>query len=384
MPSVGLLERLISFPTVSARSNLELIDFARDFLTRCGARAMIVPNDKGDKANLFASLGPEGPGGVLLSGHSDVVPVEGQAWSADPFKAVQRDGRIYGRGAADMKGFLACALRAVELASKADLTEPLHIAISHDEEIGCVGVRTLIERLKLSDFRPRLAIVGEPTSMRIATGHKGKTALSATCHGHAAHSALAPTGVNAIHLATDLIARLRARQDEIARTGNHDAGFAVPYTTIHVGRIAGGTALNIVPDHCSLDWEIRYLGTDDPAALLAAIERDADEIARRSRNVADEAGIRIEPLNDYPGLATGWDEAATVFLRELVSQDTPCKVDFGTEAGLFQRELGIPAVVCGPGSMDQGHKPDEFITLEQLHACDAFMDRLVARLCTPV
>lgn len=378
--ALEILDRLIAFPTISSASNRDLIDFVVAFLATRGIEATLTPNAEGAKANLFATIGPKHRGGVMLSGHTDVVPVEGQAWSGDPFRLRDLDGRLTGRGAADMKGFLACALSAADRAARMDLATPLHLAFSYDEEIGCLGVRSLLEAMAAAPFRPEMAIVGEPTSMRVATGHKGKTALSALCCGREAHSALAPTALNAIHLATAFIDKIRARQEAFAREGVRDAAYDVPYTTLHVGRIAGGTALNIVPNACRLEFEFRNLAEDDPMALLACLEADAEAVAAPWRKAFPEAAVKLEVANAYPGLATDADEPIVGFAQSLACRDDPLKVAFGTEGGLFRARLGIPTVVCGPGSMDQGHKADEWVSRGQIAECDCFMDALLARL----
>lgn len=380
MDSVAILDRLVGFATVSAESNLALIDYARGFLEEFGARVEVLPNQQGTKANLFATIGPADRPGIVLAGHTDVVPVTGQAWSADPFMLRDDGGRLYGRGTADMKGFLASALAAARIAATAPLTTPLHLAFSYDEEIGCVGVRPLLEMLGARCFRPRFCIIGEPTSMRIALGHKGKTAARATCRGTAAHSALAPSGLNAIHLACDLIAGLRRRQDELARHGARDDSYEVPYTTIHVGRIQGGVALNIVPDRAVLDFEIRNLAQDDGAAILAAIAEDAAKLSAVHHAAHPESGIAVEQVTAYPGLEVPADAEIVHFLAGLLDQPALTKIAFGTEGGLYSGQLGVPAIVCGPGSMDQGHKPDEFVTRDQMALCDLTLARLVERL----
>lgn len=378
--TLEILDRLIAFPTVSSAPNRDLVDFVGAFLTKRGIEASLVPNSEGTKANLFATLGPKDRGGVMLSGHTDVVPVEGQAWSGDPFRLRDLGGRLTGRGAADMKGFLACSLAAADRAARMNLATPLHLAFSYDEEIGCLGVRSMLEAMASAPFRPEMAIVGEPTSMRIATGHKGKTALRALCCGREAHSALAPTALNAIHLATAYIDKIRARQEAFALVGARDAAYDVPYTTLHVGKIAGGTALNIVPNACAMEFEFRNLAEDDPAALLAGLEEDAEAVAAPWREAFPEVAVKLEVTNAYPGLATGADEPVVGFAQSLTSRNDRIKVAFGTEGGLFRDRLAIPTIVCGPGSMDQGHKPDEWVSRDQIAECDRFMDALLARL----
>lgn len=378
--SLDLLERLVAFPTVSSAPNRDLVAFVVAFLAARGIEATLVPNAEGTKANLFATIGPKDRGGVMLSGHTDVVPVEGQAWSGDPFRLRDRDGRLTARGTTDMKGFLACALAAADRAARMPLATPLHLAFSHDEEIGCVGVRSLLDAMAAAPFRPEMAIVGEPTSMRVATGHKGKTALRALCCGREAHSALAPTALNAIHLACAYVEKIRARQAALARDGARDPAYDVPYTTLHVGRIGGGTALNIVPNACAIEFEIRNLAEDDPVALLACLEADAEAVATPWRESFPEAAVSVEVTNAYPGLSTGEDEPVVAFTRGLTGRDDRIKLAFGTEGGLFRGRLAIPTVICGPGSMDQGHKPDEWVARDQIAECDRFMDALLARL----
>jgi len=378
MNSQDLLRTLIGFPTVSADSNLALIQHVQGLLEAGGIACRLVLDESGRKANLFASVGPSDVPGVLLSGHTDVVPVAGQAWTLPPFEGTLKDGRIYGRGACDMKGFVACAVVALLAAARGEpLKRPLQLALSHDEEIGCVGVRRLLDVLELAPVRPFLCIVGEPTDLQVALGHKGKAALRAHCHGQEGHSSLAPLHANAIHLASDLVGALRASQRRLAEEGAHDAAYDIPYTTLHVGRIDGGKALNIVPNLCTLDFEIRHLPADDPATLVAALQETADSLAREARQTSAKAAIEIETVNAYPGLDTHPSVEAVRFLQTLVEPGTTqLKVAFGTEGGLFARRLDTPVVVCGPGSIEQAHKPDEYVELSQLAACDALLGRL--------
>jgi acetylornithine deacetylase len=366
--SLEILDRLIAFPTVSRDSNLPLIEYVREFLQARGIDSRIYRDSAGLKANLYASIGPSDRGGVLLSGHTDVVPVDGQTWSSDPFLLKAREGRFFARGSADMKGFIACALRAADRAAGMVLREPLQLALSYDEEIGCIGVRSLVADMESWAHKPRACIVGEPTLLRAAVGHKGKAALKAVCHGRAAHSANPGKGVNAIYLANDLINKVRDRQMDISNRGSRDASYEVPYTTLHVGVIHGGTALNIVPASCEVELEIRNIVEDDPAVLVQAIRADAGE------------RIDIEITHEYPCLDTPADADVVGFVAQLTGHREPIKVGFGSEAGLFSGTLGIPTVVCGPGSIDQAHKPDEFISADQLERCDAMMDALLQRL----
>ena len=374
-----ILARLVGFPTVSAVSNLDLIDWVGDLLAAYGIASTRVPDATGLKAGLIATVGPADRPGVVLSAHTDVVPVDGQPWTADPFILAERDGRLYGRGTADMKGFLASALHAALRAAAQPLASPLHLALSWDEEIGCVGVRTLLPAMTALPVRPAFCIVGEPTTMTVVTGHKGKTAARVTCTGRDGHSARAPRAINAIHLACDVVAALRARQAALAADGRRDPDYAVPYTTLHAGRIDGGVALNIVPNRCTVDFEIRNLAADDPAAILDGLRTDADRIAAAERERFPEAATAIEVTNAYPGLDTDPSSEVVALVRGLAGTGTG-KVAYGTEAGLFVETLGVPTVVCGPGDMAQGHRPDEFVAEAELAACDAMLDRLLVRL----
>ncbi|WP_140847867.1 acetylornithine deacetylase [Paracoccus sp. FO-3] len=382
--TVDILRRLVAYETLSRRPNLDLLDYVEGLLVPAGVRVERFAHADGSRANLWATIGPEGPGGVVLSGHTDVVPVAGQDWSVDPFALTERDGRYYGRGTADMKGFVAAAIQAAIRAARRELRRPLHLALSYDEEIGCMGVRGMIEALAARPDRPALCIVGEPTGMRIATGHKGKLACRACCHGREGHSALAPNALNALHLGAAFIASLQARQQELVRAGARDPAYDIPFSTIHAGLMQGGTALNIVPNRCEIDFEIRNIVADDPAAILAAIAGDAEAIAAPHRARFPEARIEIETVSAYPGLDAPEDAAAVRLLRRITGQDGPAiKVAFGTEGGLFHQGLGMSTAICGPGFMEQGHKPDEFIAAEQLSACDRMLSRLLDALEGP-
>jgi acetylornithine deacetylase len=382
MNSVELLDRLISFPTVSSDSNLDLIRFVAELLDGRGIAYTIIASPDGRKSNLFATVGPSDASGVLLSGHTDVVPVEGQDWTVPPFAMTQRDGLLYGRGAADMKGFVACALSACLKAAERDLKTPLQLALSYDEEIGCVGVHSLLTMLRMAPHKPLLCIVGEPTEMQVATGHKGKVAARVVCRGREGHSAFAPFALNAIHLGCDFIGALREEQKRLAVDGAHDGDYDVPYTTIHAGKINGGVALNIVPNSCHVDFEIRYVTPDDPEEILGRLRRAADRIAAEGALVAPEASITIDIVNAYPGLDTPPGSHAVAFVKSLIGANITIKVAFGTEGGLFSREVGTPTVVCGPGSIAQGHKPDEYISIEQLSRCDEMLENLLQRLAS--
>ena len=376
-----ILSRLISFPTISRQSNLDLLDYVDDLLRPVGVRLERFFSEDGTRANLWASLGPEGSGGVVLSGHCDVVPVEGQDWSRDPFVLHHADGNFYGRGTADMKGFLAVAIQAMHQAADQPLALPLHLAISYDEEIGCLGVRGMLDSLALRPERPALCIIGEPTGMRIATGHKGKRALRACCYGQEGHSALAPDALNALHLGAAFVAKLQARQEQLQADGARDDAYDIPYSTVHVGRMNGGTALNIVPNRCDLDFEVRNVAGEDADAIIAQITEDAATIATPHRNRFPEARIEIQEVSGYPGLDTSTNLPIVAVLRSLLGKNDPVvKVAFGTEGGLFQKMLGLPTVICGPGHMAQGHKPDEFVSEDQLAKCAQMVSAIIGVL----
>ena len=375
-----ILDRLLTFDTVSSKPNMALMGYVRDQLEAAGLRVTLVPDAGGGKTNLFASTGPEGQGGVMLSGHTDVVPVEGQHWTKPPFALTEADGRYYGRGAADMKGFVACAVEAMLLAARRPLRVPLHLALSYDEEIGCMGVRSLIDLLAAVPVKPRFCIVGEPTGMQVATGHKGNVALRATCVGREGHSALAPLALNALHLASDFLGAVRRLQAEVAESGLKDGDYDVPYTTLHVGKMSGGVQVNIVPNHAVLDFEIRSLAGEDVAGLIRRLEAEADAIVAPLRGDFPEAAIRVERLWDYPGLGTPSDAEVVRFVKGLTGANGTIKVAFGTECGLFDQRLGVPTVICGPGSMAQGHKPDEWVSVEQVERCRGMLAALVDRL----
>jgi len=378
--SLQHLEKLIAFPSVSRDSNLDLIAYVRDFLNGFGIASTLVHNEDGRKANLWATIGPADMPGVVLSGHTDVVPVEGQAWSSDPFRLTMRDGNYYGRGTADMKGFIACCLTAAQKAAQRPLQTPIHLAFSYDEEIGCVGVRRLLDLLKDAPVKPRLCIVGEPTLMQAVTAHKGKLGFRVTAHGLEAHSSLAPIGVNAIYMAADLIAAIRAIQQDIAANGISDGDYEVAYTTLHVGKMQGGEVMNIVPNRCTFDFEIRYLPEEDEHAIVTRIKAAAEKIAAGYRGVFEKARFEFMDLQSYPAMNTPVDSEAVKFVHALTGGNSTGKITFGTEGGLFQKVLGTPAVVCGPGNIAVAHKPDEHVSEAQLAQCDRMLERLVEKL----
>ena len=381
--SLDMIRRLVSFDTTSRNSNLELIEFVRSYLGALGVDCRLVFDEGGGKANLYATLGPTDRPGIALSGHTDVVPVDGQDWHTDPWQVAEKDGRLYGRGTTDMKSFLAVALAMAPDFLKRDLKTPLHLIMSYDEEVGCVGVRRLLEVLRDMPIRPAACIVGEPTEMKVIVAHKGKKSVRCRVRGFECHSSLAPQGVNAIEFAAEVIAYLRRMGHRIAAEGATDPEFDIPHTTVHTGLVQGGTALNIVPKDCSFDFEFRYLPGDDPEAMLADVQRFAEqELLPAMRAVAADTGFSWEEISAFPGLDTPEDAEVVALAKALSGGNDVGKVAFGTEAGLFQN-IGIPTIICGPGSIDQAHKPDEFVSLEQIALCERFMHRLMDRVCEP-
>ena len=384
MPSTReILDTLIGFDTTSRLSNMALMDYVSALLREYEQAPLLVPNSDNSKANLYCTIGPQGKPGVMLSGHTDVVPVDGQDWTYPPFTLTESEGRYFGRGTTDMKGYIASALSAACTASTRSLKTPLHLALSYDEEIGCVGVRSLIDVMDKAPVKPAMCIVGEPTNLGVATSHKGKTSVKVQCIGREAHSALAPGALNAIHLACEFVTAVRAKQQAIEnawRSANASASedtSDVPYTTVHVGRIVANQALNIVPRVCHVNFEIRHTADDDPAAIVNTLRNDAKAIVAPYQDRFPEASIELDIWNAYPALDTPTSAEVVSFVKSLVGANTTGYVAFGTEAGLFSEKLGIPTVVCGPGSMEQGHKPDEYIDIEQLNRCDDMHARLI-------
>ena len=380
-PSLALIEKLISFDTTSSRSNLELIDFVRDYLAEYGSNSQLVFNEERTKANLYATVGPLDRAGVLLSGHTDVVPAESQVWATDPLRVVNRDNALYGRGTADMKSFIAIVLAFVPQMIKKNLSIPIHLALSYDEEIGCVGIRRLLNLMDGLSVRPTMCIVGEPTNMQVVTSHKGKLAQRVTIHGLEAHSSLPTMGVNAVDIAAELIVYIRKLARQVAKEGPFDEGFDLNYTTLHTGSVHGGDALNIVPNYCQFEFEIRNIPEHDPATLVQRIVNYAkNTLEPQMKSVSASCRIDFEKLSGYPGMFTAAEADVVAFVQGLTKEDRTKKVSFGTEAGLFTERLGIPSVVCGPGSIEQAHKRNEFITIGQINSMERFMDRLILAL----
>ena len=373
--AIGLLRDLVGYDTTSRNSNLPLIEHVADYLQDVGASVRIVPSDDGAKANLFATLGPSVAGGLVLSGHSDVVPVDGQDWSTDPFALTEADGRLYGRGSADMKGFIACALAMAPRIAEMPLKRPVHFAFSYDEEVGCLGVGRLIDAILAEIPRPAAVVVGEPTRMQIANAHKGICAMTTTIRGREAHSSRPQDGVNAIAAASAFVSYLYRLCDELAAQETDDR-FEPPYTTFNAGKISGGDAINIIARECTLNWEFRPIPGADPDAIAAQVERFvADELLPPMR--AADPGTSVETRRDVavPPLDAAEDSPAEAVVRRATGLNSAGTIAFVTEASLFDR-AGIPAVICGPGDIAQAHQPDEFIEIAQMEECLAFLERL--------
>ncbi|MFT5501598.1 MAG: acetylornithine deacetylase [Woeseiaceae bacterium] len=378
--TIEILDRLIGFDTTSCNSNLALMKYVQSYLEDHGVASQLISDQEEKKANLYATIGPEEKAGVMLSGHTDTVPVKGQNWSKPPYQLSEQEGRYYGRGTSDMKGFIAVVLASVpEIVNKV-LHTPIHLAFSYDEEIGCVGVRRLIQTMQDHPVKPAICIIGEPTSMKVVTAHKGKLAARVTVHGKECHSGMAPLGVNAVNYAARLIVWLENLAQTKRLNGPFDDNYETPYSTVHTGTVQGGTALNIVPNHCSFQFEIRNIAEEDPRYLLDQFSAYADGLAAEMQAIDSSCNIKMEITSDYPGLSTADDADVVAFVRNLAQSTAEAKISFGTEGGLFSNLLGIATVVCGPGSMDQGHKPDEFIHAKQLESCETFMARLSKEL----
>ncbi len=376
------LERLVAHPTVSSDTNLPLIDEIETALSNAGAVCERFYDATGQKAALLARIGPDAPGGLMLSGHVDVVPVAGQDWTVPPFSLTRKGGKLYGRGTTDMKGFVSSALALAETIDAKSLAAPLWLAISYDEEIGCVGVRPMLEEIAARDILPDLIVVGEPTSMQLGLGHKGKMAFHVKATGVPRHSAEAPLALNALHIAADFINGLRRLQEDIAARGPREPGYSVPYATVHVGKLSGGTAVNLVPDTAELLMECRMMAADDPLALAERVRKAGLAAVAPHRDRFTQAAIDIEITGNYPGHSIDGDHPVVRAFADCLPKNAgDCRVSFGTEAGLFAQALDVPVVICGPGSMEQGHRPDEFIEESQLAICDSVLAEAVLRFC---
>lgn len=380
--TMALLGDLIAFQSVSQTSNLDLIAYINQRLDQIGARTYLTLDADGTKANLFATLGPpETDGGIVLSGHTDVVPVEGQDWTSDPYVAMQRNDKIYGRGTCDMKGFIACAMAFAPQFADAGLKRPLHLAFTYDEEVGCLGAQVMLDSLKETGRKPAVCIVGEPTGMRIIEGHKGCCEYATTFTGAEGHASMPDRGVNAVEYAVRFVTRLLEIGETLKTRAPAGSRFDPPWSTIQVGRMAGGVARNIIAGSCTVDWELRPVNTGDFHFAKGQIQTYVEsELLPRMRNVIPDATILTETIGEVTGLEPMSPSEADHLVRELTGQTDPATcVSFGTEAGLFQ-QMGISTVICGPGSIEQAHKPDEFIAIDQLNACLDMIGGLGKRL----
>ncbi len=375
--TLAILDRLIGFPTVSTDSNLDLIDYATALLQDCGARVRVSRDATGKKANLFATLGPDAPGGIVLSGHTDVVPADPDEWSGDPFRMREADGLLYGRGTCDMKGFIAAVLAKAPEYAVLGLKRPLHIALTYDEEVGCFGARHLIEELEKESNRPSVAIIGEPTQMRVIEGHKGCYEYTTSFHGTDGHGSEPDKGVNAIHVAALFISRMM----QIAETMKTKAGpdsqrYSPPWTTLQTGRIEGGSARNVIARHCAVEWEMRPVRQEDAREIKAALNAYCrDVLLPEMQAVCPDADIVTEVIGEVAGLAVMPENEARDIVTTLTGANLCDVVAFGTEAGLFQA-LGMSVVVCGPGSISQAHQPDEYVAIDQVVKCLAMLTGL--------
>jgi acetylornithine deacetylase len=377
-----MLADLVGFNTVSDRSNLPLVDHVERYLSAFDVKVRRIVDPTGQKAALWITIGPEDKPGVVLSGHTDVVPVTGQDWSHDPFTLAERDGKLYGRGTADMKGFVAVCLAMVPEMARAKLEVPIHLALSYDEEVGCVGVRPLLDEVNKLKVKPLACFVGEPTLMQVAIGHKGKHALRAIVRGQACHSSLAPDGVNAVEHAAELIGEVRSRARAIAAHGERDELYDVAHTTLLTSVIHGGTALNIVPDRCAVEFEARGLGVSEAKAVTDAIVAwTRTELEPAMRAGHPDCGVDFEEILEYPALAMADHHPLVTFAKQLAGRNSHIKVSFGTEAGLFVAMADIPSIVIGPGAIAQAHKPDEFVEVAELERCAGFIGRLIGQCC---
>ena len=374
------IETLIAFDTTSRNSNLEAIGWIADYLEGWGVESALTHDDEGSKANLFATLGPEGDGGIVLSGHTDVVPVDGQNWDSDPFRVEERGGRLYGRGTCDMKSFIALCLALLPEFLERGLKQPLHLAWSYDEEVGCLGVHRLIADVKARGVRPEAAIVGEPTSMEVVDAHKGFDGFRTAFRGVPAHSSATHIGESATHAAGRFIAFLDDMLEECRERARPELGFVPPHTTIQVGTVEGGAASNIIAQDCVVDWHFRAMPTDDPAALEARAMAFLDSLRARMQARHGDCGVATRRTSRVPPLRPDSASPATALALALTGANDTGQASFATEAGIFQQS-GFPAVVCGPGDIAQAHQPNEFIALEQVEACEAFLRRLMDRIC---
>lgn len=379
--SIKILKDLIKFDTTSYKSNLDIIKYIEQYLDGYNIKSQLIYDSTGKKANIYATIGSNKNEGIMLSGHTDVVPAIVNNWNSDPFYLTKKNNKLYGRGTADMKSFIALTLSRVEKMINTNLSKSIHLAFSYDEEIGCVGVHRLIDLLEKTTFKPTLCIVGEPTNMEVVIGHKGKCGHTVEVNGLACHSGQAPLGVNAINYASKLITFISDIAKEKSKNGPFDYDYEIPYSTLHTGVISGGTVVNIVPESCNFEFEIRYLKEDNPKDLIEKIKAYSNEcLIPEMHKISEKTGINFKEKVSYPGLSIDKNSELVKLTKELLNEEKYKKVIFGTEGGLFQEKLNIPTVVCGPGSIDQAHKADEFISMKQLTKGGKFLDDLIFSL----
>ncbi len=380
MASLDLLDRLVHYDTTSYRSNLELLEYISDYLSSFNISVSLIYGDVANKANLFATIGDGEKPGIILSGHTDVVTVDGQKWSTNPFELTVDKSRAFGRGSCDMKGFLACVLAAVPKFISANLSCPIHLAFSYDEEVGCVGVWHLVSDVRARNLKIRACIIGEPSSMKPVTAHTGKQVYRCSFHGTPMHSSLAPKGVNAIAFAGELIHRINQFEEEIKSNVVKDSRFAVAHPTINIGEITGGKAVNIIAEACTFNVEYRYPSSEHATLFSDALTRLIDDDIRpRMKAINHQSEVTYERVVAYPSFSAPPNSEAVSLVRRITESDKNLAVNFGTEAGIYE-ETGFSAVVCGPGNIDQAHQPNEYIELSQLDACDSFLEKLIYEL----
>jgi acetylornithine deacetylase len=376
--SIEFLDKLISFDTTSSKSNMGLINYVEEYLLSFGIKSQIIRDMHEDKANLHAIIGPKDISGIMLSGHTDVVPVAGQSWSSDPFQMEEKEGKLYGRGSCDMKGFIACVLAKVPEFVNSNLKEPIHLAFSYDEETGCTGVHSLVDVVKDLVVKPRACIVGEPTSMKVVNSHKGIRHLLTKVYGHENHSST-DSGVNAISYAAKIVGFIDKMQEEMRSRPALVEGFDPPYATVHAGRIQGGVAANVTPNYCEIEWDYRPIPGTDEDEVFNRYEAFINEvILPKMRKQSEEYGdVKTDYLAKVPCLFPETGSEAEALVKHLAEQNSTHVVSYGTEAGIFHQKGGVPAVVCGPGSILQAHKADEYVDISELKACDKFLNRLL-------
>jgi acetylornithine deacetylase len=374
--AIDLLGKLVAFDTTSKNSNLGLIHFVRDYLAQYGIESTLFHDETGEKANLLATIGPKGVPGIALSGHTDVVPALENSWISPAFELTERDGKLFGRGSADMKGFSACALAMIPELVKRDLAIPIHLCLSYDEEVGCIGVGSMVDHLAAMETPPRIAVIGEPTDMKVINGQKGKYSMRVTVTGTAGHSSFAPNHVNAIEYASRAINMIADKARDFEENGPFDDDFTVPHSTMLTTTIGGGTATNVTPDHCEFTFEIRHLPEHDAEAVIADIQQAIMETLDVEMKAKEpETGFAWEKIFSYPGMGDCTDAPGFELVSNIIP-DISGKVSYGSEGGVFEKQGNIPSIICGPGSIKQAHKPNEFIEISQIEECLDFLEAL--------